>query len=57
MPPITDQDQKNTRDERYDAQRIETKWYERWQQDPALYAAEASSTKPKYYVLEMLPYP
>ncbi|HXZ42063.1 MAG TPA: leucine--tRNA ligase [Terriglobales bacterium] len=44
-------------DERYDAQRIETKWFERWQQDPSLYAAESSSTKPKYYVLEMLPYP
>jgi leucyl-tRNA synthetase len=44
-------------DERYDAQRIETKWSERWQQDPALYAAEPNSTKPKYYVLEMLPYP
>jgi leucyl-tRNA synthetase len=42
---------------RYDAQRIETKWYERWQQDASLYAAEATSTKPKYYVLEMLPYP
>ena len=45
------------RDERYDAQRIETKWSERWQQDPSLYAAEPNSTKPKYYVLEMLPYP
>jgi len=45
------------RDERYDAQRIEAKWLERWQQDPSLYAAEQSSTKPKYYVLEMLPYP
>ena len=45
------------RDERYDAQRVETKWSERWQQDPALYAAEPNSTKPKYYVLEMLPYP
>jgi leucyl-tRNA synthetase len=46
-----------TRDERYDAQRVETKWFDRWQHDPALYAAESSSTKPKYYVLEMLPYP
>ena len=46
-----------SRDERYDAQRIETKWFERWQADPSLYAAEATSTKPKYYVLEMLPYP
>ena len=45
------------REERYDAQRIETKWSERWQQDPSLYAAEPHSTKPKYYVLEMLPYP
>ena len=45
------------RDERYDAQRIETKWSERWRQDPSLYAAEPNSTKPKYYVLEMLPYP
>ena len=44
-------------DERYDAQRVETKWFERWQQDAALYAAEPNSTKKKYYVLEMLPYP
>ncbi|MGA7573264.1 MAG: leucine--tRNA ligase [Terriglobales bacterium] len=44
-------------EERYDAQRIEQKWTERWQNDPSLYAAEAHSTKPKYYVLEMLPYP
>jgi leucyl-tRNA synthetase len=46
-----------TREDRYDAQRIETKWCERWQQDASLYAAEPSSTKPKYYVAEMLPYP
>ena len=44
-------------DERYDAQRVETKWFERWQQDASLYAAEHDSTKKKYYVLEMLPYP
>ena len=44
-------------EDRYDAQRIEAKWFERWQQDPSLYAAEPNSTKPKYYVLEMLPYP
>jgi leucyl-tRNA synthetase len=46
-----------TREERYDAQRIEQKWFDRWQSDPLLYAAEPDSTKPKYYVLEMLPYP
>jgi len=44
-------------EERYDAQRIEMKWYERWQRDDSFYRAEPNSTKPKYYVLEMLPYP
>jgi leucyl-tRNA synthetase len=44
-------------DERYDAQRVEMQWFERWQQDASLYAAEPHSTKKKYYVLEMLPYP
>jgi leucyl-tRNA synthetase len=44
-------------DDRYDAQRIEQKWAERWQNDASLYAAEPNPSKPKYYVLEMLPYP
>ena len=44
-------------DERYDPQRVETKWFDRWQADASLYAAEPDSTKKKYYVLEMLPYP
>jgi leucyl-tRNA synthetase len=53
------QDEKTTlvREDRYDAQHIETKWFERWHQDASLYAAEPNSAKPKYYVLEMLPYP
>ena len=42
---------------RYDAQRIEAKWFERWEQDSSLYSAESHSTRRKYYVLEMLPYP
>jgi leucyl-tRNA synthetase len=43
---------------RYDPAAIEPKWQQRWAADPALYAAEAPSCgKPKYYVLEMLPYP
>jgi leucyl-tRNA synthetase len=43
---------------RYDPAAIEQKWQERWAADPRLYAAEpATSSKPKYYVLEMLPYP
>src|SRR6201997_3259214 len=44
-------------DERYDAQRVEKKWFECWQRDASLYAAETNSKKKKYYVLEMLPYP
>ncbi|MGE5734111.1 MAG: leucine--tRNA ligase [Acidobacteriota bacterium] len=56
MPQET-QENRTTRDERYDAQSVESKWFERWQQDSLLYAAESNSTKPKYYVLEMLPYP
>jgi leucyl-tRNA synthetase len=43
---------------RYDPATIEPKWQARWAADPAMYAAEPSSSgKPKYYVLEMLPYP
>jgi leucyl-tRNA synthetase len=43
---------------RYDPATIEPKWQQRWAADPALYAAEpVSCGKPKYYVLEMLPYP
>ena len=43
---------------RYDPSTIEPIWQQRWAADPALYAAEpASCGKPKYYVLEMLPYP
>jgi len=45
------------RDERYNPHQIEEKWFKRWQQDSSLYAAEPHSSKPKYYVLEMLPYP
>jgi leucyl-tRNA synthetase len=44
-------------DERYDPQRVEEKWFRQWQQNPSLYAAEPDSTKSKFYVLEMLPYP
>jgi leucyl-tRNA synthetase len=52
-----EEQQADHKDERYDAQTSEKKWFERWQQDAVLYAAEANSSKPKYYVLEMLPYP
>src|SRR5579863_6867245 len=40
----------------YDHSHIELKWHERWQ-NADFYKAEENSAKPKYYVLEMLPYP
>jgi leucyl-tRNA synthetase len=45
-------------DHRYNPQVIEPKWQTRWDADASLYAAEGhDSGKPKYYCLEMLPYP
>ena len=55
--PTTVSSEREGTDDRYDPQPIELKWAERWEQDAKLYAAEPNSTKPKYYVLEMLPYP
>jgi leucyl-tRNA synthetase len=43
-------------EKQYDAKQIEEKWQQRWK-DSSLFKAEENSTKPKYYVLEMLPYP
>ena len=43
-------------EKQYDAQQIELKWQERWK-DSTLFQAEENSAKPKFYVLEMLPYP
>ena len=40
----------------YDHRQIELKWHERWQ-NADFYKAEENSSKPKFYVLEMLPYP
>ena len=43
---------------RYTPAEIEPRWQARWDADPSLYAAEPiDSGKPKYYCLEMLPYP
>ncbi len=56
-------EEKDPREElRYTPGTIEPKWQAIWAANPALYAAEPASgpnasTKPKYYVLEMLPYP
>jgi leucyl-tRNA synthetase len=40
----------------YDPQTIEAKWQKRWA-DARVFDSEADPSKPKYYVLEMLPYP
>jgi leucyl-tRNA synthetase len=40
----------------YNPQEIETKWQKRWA-EARVFETEADPTKPKYYVLEMLPYP
>jgi leucyl-tRNA synthetase len=44
--------------QRYTPAEIEPKWQARWDADERLYAAEGhESAKPKFYCLEMLPYP
>ena len=40
----------------YDHNQIELKWHARWQ-DATFYKAGENSSRPKFYVLEMLPYP
>ena len=40
----------------YDHTQIELKWRERWE-NADFYKAEENAEKPKFYVLEMLPYP
>jgi len=40
----------------YNPQEIEAKWQKRWA-EARVFETEADPTKPKYYVLEMLPYP
>ena len=44
--------------QRYNPAELEPKWQARWDADPSLYAAEGHDCrKPKFYCLEMLPYP
>jgi leucyl-tRNA synthetase len=40
----------------YNPQAVEAKWQKRWV-DAQVFETEADPSKPKYYVLEMLPYP
>jgi len=41
----------------YDPQRIEAKWQKVWEEQDAFRAVDGDSSRPKYYLLEMLPYP
>ncbi len=55
---VANGDGTEARPDRYDPQAIEQKWFERWEQNPDLYRSEPpTSSRKKYYVLEMLPYP
>ncbi|OLC90794.1 MAG: leucine--tRNA ligase [Acidobacteria bacterium 13_1_40CM_4_58_4] len=40
----------------YDPQKVEAKWQKRWA-EARVFESEADPSKPKYYTLEMLPYP
>jgi leucyl-tRNA synthetase len=40
----------------YDPQTLEAKWQRRWAEE-RVFESEADASKPKYYALEMLPYP
>ncbi len=40
----------------YEPQKIEAKWQKRWEQ-ARVFESDVDASKPKYYVLEMLPYP
>ena len=40
----------------YDPQSVEHKWQERWER-AGVFHADVDPTRPKYYLLEMLPYP
>jgi leucyl-tRNA synthetase len=41
----------------YEPQRIEEKWQKIWEQQGAFNAVDGDPSRPKYYFLEMLPYP
>jgi leucyl-tRNA synthetase len=43
-------------DEKYFAKKVEKKWQKKWAESGA-FEAEVDSTRPKFYQLEMLPYP
>ena len=58
MPEFTKDAAQTAATDRYNPAEIEPKWQTRWDGDAALYRAEDhAGGKPKFYCLEMLPYP
>ena len=43
-------------DEKYDPKAIESKWQEKWEEWD-LFRVKENRAQPKYYLLEMFPYP
>ncbi|BEQ15766.1 leucine--tRNA ligase [Desulfoferula mesophila] len=43
-------------EQRYDPKSIESRWQQQWEQD-GIFAVSDDAAKPKYYLLEMFPYP
>ncbi len=44
-------------DERYNVQEVEKKWQKTWEDQSCFAAVDNDASRPKYYVLEMFPYP
>ena len=53
---MTAESPKNERADRYNAREAETRWQKAWD-DAAIFATRNDDPRPKYYVLEMFPYP
>ncbi|MFK7695109.1 leucine--tRNA ligase [Paenibacillus sp. HJGM_3] len=51
-----DRDQTNEREQGYNPQRIEPKWQQYWDASKT-FKVEENSSKPKFYALDMFPYP
>jgi valyl-tRNA synthetase len=47
---------RNSKKMRYEAGEIEAKWQQSWE-EAGVFTATRDQSKPKYYVLEMFPYP
>ncbi len=53
---MTAESSKNERPERYNARVAEPRWQKAWDEQ-GIFATANDDPKPKYYVLEMFPYP